>query len=63
MPVGQFNEEGFRGCVRTALKKGWRVELVAWEVGLSKMWAKEFGGEEKFRMIGLEKFAQDLLEM
>jgi hypothetical protein len=61
--VGQFNEEGFRGCVRTALKKGWRVELVAWEYGLSKSWAREFGGEERFKVIGLEKFAQDLLEI
>ncbi|KAA1472696.1 hypothetical protein DENSPDRAFT_930466 [Dentipellis sp. KUC8613] len=42
--VGQFNEEGFLGCVRTALKKGWRVELYAWEGGLSKAWGREFGG-------------------
>ena len=34
--VGQFNEEGFLGCVRLALKKGWRVELYAWEGGLSR---------------------------
>lgn len=33
--VGQFNEDGFLGPVRTALKRGWKVELYAWEDGLS----------------------------
>lgn len=69
--AGQFNEEGFLGCVRTALKKGWRVELYAWEIGLSKSWTKEFGGMkggegpygDRFRIVGLEPFAQDLLEI
>lgn len=62
--AGQFNEAGFRGCVRTALRKGWNVELYAWEIGLSRMWMKEFGGAgERFKIIGLEKFAVDLLEL
>jgi len=74
--VGQFNEEGFRGCVRTALKRGWRVELYAWENGMSRSWLSEFGSGtssspedgtgpygNRFRIIGLEKFAQDLLEL
>ncbi|KAL5504953.1 hypothetical protein ACEPAH_7616 [Sanghuangporus vaninii] len=87
--VGQFNADGFLGAVRTALKKGWRVELYAWEYGLSKAWVKEFGGSgttssvggtagngrtdvevkldgpygDRFRIVGLEKFAQDLLEI
>jgi hypothetical protein len=73
--VGQFNADGFLGAVRTALRKGWRVELYAWEFGLSKAWAKEFGGGDetsettpgpygdKFKIVGLEKFAHDLLEM
>lgn len=81
--AGQFNVDGFRGAVRTALRKGWRVELYAWEYGLSRAWVKEFGGSggsdsgsdgkgktssqsgygDRFRIIGLEKFAQDLLEM
>ncbi|TDL18993.1 hypothetical protein BD410DRAFT_774362 [Rickenella mellea] len=61
--VGQFNEEGFLGCVRTALKKGWHVELYAWELGLSKAWSREFGGMKGFSVIGLEKFGQDLLEL
>lgn len=87
--AGQFNADGFLGAVRTALRKGWRVELYAWEYGLSKAWVKEFGGAgsttsvngatgngrtdveaqldgpygDRFRIVGLEKFAQDLLEI
>ncbi|THH01729.1 hypothetical protein EW145_g6862 [Phellinidium pouzarii] len=83
--AGQFNADGFRGAVRTALRKGWRVELYAWEYGLSRAWAKEFGngggsgsgsdahgkagigGEnpygDRFKIVGLEKFASDLLEL
>lgn len=65
--VGQFNEEGFLGCVRTALKKGWRVELYAWEEGLSRSWRREFSevyrASGQFRIVGLEKFAGDLLDM
>ncbi|EJD07946.1 uncharacterized protein FOMMEDRAFT_164754 [Fomitiporia mediterranea MF3/22] len=96
--AGQFNADGFLGAVRTALKKGWRVELYAWEYGLSKAWVKEFGAgctgvgttdnaedarspvassrmdsdasaqgaynyADRFRIVGLEKFAQDLLEI
>ena len=64
--VGQFNEEGFLGCVRTALKKGWRVELYAWEGGLSRSWKREFGEgpyRHRFRIHGLNKFGQDLLEV
>jgi len=41
--VGQFNEDGFLGGVRTALKRGWKVELYAWEGGLSRAWRREFG--------------------
>ncbi|KAH6910006.1 hypothetical protein BKA70DRAFT_182901 [Coprinopsis sp. MPI-PUGE-AT-0042] len=41
--VGQFNEDGFLGPVRLALRKGWKVELYAWEDGLSKSWRREFG--------------------
>lgn len=41
--VGEFNEDGFLGTVRTALRRGWKVELYAWEGGLSGRWKKEFG--------------------
>lgn len=61
--VGQFNEDGFLGCVRTALKKGWRVELYAWEGGLSRAWSREFGDNELFKIYMLDKYASDLLEM
>ena len=61
--VGQFNEDGFLGCVRTALKKGWRVELYAWEGGLSRAWSREFGSDKRFKIHMLDDYAQDLLEM
>ena len=63
--VGQFNEEGFRGCVRTALKKGWRVELYAWEGGLSRTWVREFAEgswASRFRIIPIDGFGADLLD-
>ena len=63
--VGQFNEEGFRGCVRTALKKGWRVELYAWEGGLSRTWVREFAegsSASRFRIIPIDGFGADLLD-
>ena len=61
--VGQFNEDGFLGCVRTALKKGWKVELYAWEGSLSKAWMREFGGNDRFVIHALDRFAMDLLEL
>lgn len=63
--VSQFNEEGFRGCVRTALKKGWRVELYAWESGLSRTWVREFAEgswASRFRIIPIDGFGGDLLD-
>ncbi|KAI0049349.1 hypothetical protein FA95DRAFT_1516116 [Auriscalpium vulgare] len=64
--VGQFNEEGFLGCVRTALKKGWRVELYAWEGGLSRAWVREFAEAPawagKFRIVPMDGFGSDLLD-
>jgi len=62
--MGEFNEDGFVGCVRSALKKGWKVELYAWRECLSRVWEKEFGNSEwkdRFRIIGLEKYGGDLL--
>ncbi|RDB29820.1 hypothetical protein Hypma_013891 [Hypsizygus marmoreus] len=64
--VSQFNEDGFLGPIRIALKNGWRVELYAWETGLSRAWRREFGeGSEwersgMFRIIFLEQFAESL---
>ncbi|KAL4063423.1 hypothetical protein V8B97DRAFT_1864026 [Scleroderma yunnanense] len=64
--VGQFSDEGFLGPVRTALKKGWKVELYAWEDGLSRAWKREFAEgsyRDRFRIIKMEDFAGDLLEL
>ncbi|KAF7976139.1 hypothetical protein HWV62_7439 [Athelia sp. TMB] len=64
--VGQFNEDGFLGPVRTALKKGWRVELYAWAEGLSKAWRREFGEgpyKDRFKVIDMETFGVDLMEV
>ncbi|KAI1798290.1 hypothetical protein LXA43DRAFT_876430 [Ganoderma leucocontextum] len=61
--VGQFNEDGFLGCVRTALKKGWRVELYAWEGGLSRAWSREFGENERFKVYMLDAYVMDLVEI
>jgi hypothetical protein len=64
--VGQFNDDGFLGPVRTALKKGWRVELYAWEEGLSRAWKREFGDgpwKDRFVVIGMEQFGADLVEV
>ncbi|KDR70201.1 hypothetical protein GALMADRAFT_891390 [Galerina marginata CBS 339.88] len=66
--MGQFNEDGFLGPVRTALRRGWKVELYAWEDGLSRAWRREFGvGSEwgrkgMFQVIGMEQFASGLVE-
>ncbi|KAJ2936174.1 hypothetical protein H1R20_g920, partial [Candolleomyces eurysporus] len=66
--VGQFNEDGFLGPVRTALKRGWKVELYAWEDGLSRSWRREFGENSEwgkkglFSIIPLEQFATSLVE-
>ncbi|TEB25066.1 hypothetical protein FA13DRAFT_1260904 [Coprinellus micaceus] len=66
--VGQFNEDGFLGPVRTALKRGWKVELYAWEDGLSRAWRREFGENSEwgkkglFRIIPLEQFATSLVD-
>jgi hypothetical protein len=35
----QFNRDGFVGCVRQAVHRGWRVELVGWEEARSRTWA------------------------
>ncbi|KAI6135869.1 hypothetical protein EV401DRAFT_2062928 [Pisolithus croceorrhizus] len=64
--VGQFNDEGFLGPVRTALKKGWKVELYAWEDGLSRAWRREFSEgpyKDRFSIIKMEDFAYDLLDV
>ncbi|KIJ49263.1 hypothetical protein M422DRAFT_45163 [Sphaerobolus stellatus SS14] len=66
---GQFNEDGFVGAVRTALKKGWNVELYAWASGVSGVWRrieedKENGkdGRGRFKVWTIDSFGSDLVE-
>lgn len=70
----QFNREGFLGCVRQAVERGWRVELVGWEEGRSRAWGdlvadirsrrRMQGGAGKggLFMISLEKWGWDLFD-
>ena len=61
---GQFNEDGFVGVVRTALNKGWMVELYAWGGGTSNAWRKvaDEAGRGKLRIWQMDPYAGDLLE-
>jgi len=67
---GQFNEDGFVGAVKTALNKGWNVELYAWQSGISGMWKKvadEWGGKDsqgkgRFLVQTIDKFGADLVQ-
>jgi hypothetical protein len=75
--AGEFNEEGFVGPVSIALRRGWRVELYAWEDGLSRVWKRVF--EEwledetgcdvdnpkrgMFKIVGLEQFGAELVKL
>ncbi|KIK96848.1 hypothetical protein PAXRUDRAFT_825536 [Paxillus rubicundulus Ve08.2h10] len=64
--VGEFSDEGFLGPVLLALQRGWKIELYAWEEGLSRAWKREFSDgpwKEKFRIIKMEDFGEDLLEV
>lgn len=64
--IGQFSDQGFLGPIRVALKKGWKVEIYAWEDGLSKAWKREFGHgpyKDRFMIVGMEKYGADLLEI
>jgi hypothetical protein len=70
----QFNREGFLGCVRQAVERGWRVELVGWEEGRSRAWGdlaadirsrrRMQGGAGKggLFMVSLEKWGWDLFD-
>ncbi|WPH00188.1 Hypothetical protein R9X50_00301100 [Acrodontium crateriforme] len=58
--------QGFMAMVERALKKGWKVELVSWSANISMMyrkkeWAKAWG--EQFKVIFLDDYAEELLDM
>jgi hypothetical protein len=65
----QFNPDGFIGCVRRAVERGWRVELVGWEDTTSRAWIElrslvvDVEGGPGLTIIGLERWGMDLLEM
>ncbi|KAF8587640.1 hypothetical protein K439DRAFT_1658968 [Ramaria rubella] len=62
---GQFNEDGFVGVVKTALNKGWMVELYAWAGGISNIWRKvaEEEGRGKLKIWEMDPYAGDLQEI
>lgn len=56
---------GFFKMVERALKKGWTVEIVAWSLGISRQYRdpafrRHWG--EKFRIVELDDFAEDLID-
>ncbi|KAI7507703.1 hypothetical protein KC347_g6651 [Hortaea werneckii] len=57
---------GFMAMVERALKKGWKVELVSWSKNISLMysrreWTQTWGN--RFKIIYLDDYAEELLEM
>jgi hypothetical protein len=57
---------GFMVNVERALKKGWKVELVSWSKNISqaykkRQWSEAWG--RRFRIVGLDDYAEELLEM
>ncbi|THX69307.1 hypothetical protein D6D05_09066 [Aureobasidium pullulans] len=58
--------EGFLRMAERALKKGWKVELVSWSKNISQAykkaaWTKKWDG--RFRVIELDDYAEELLDM
>ena len=58
--------EGFLRMAERALKKGWKVELVSWSKNISlaykkAAWQKKWDG--RFRIIELDTYAEELLDM
>ncbi|GAB7344366.1 hypothetical protein MBLNU457_2227t1 [Dothideomycetes sp. NU457] len=58
--------QGFMVMVERALKKGWAVELVSWSMNISQMYKRQaFRGKwgDKFKIIELDDYAEELLDM
>ncbi|KAK3703053.1 hypothetical protein LTR37_014664 [Vermiconidia calcicola] len=58
--------QGFMAMAERALKKGWTVELVSWSKNISAMytrkgWTDAWG--DRFRIITLDDYAEELLDM
>ncbi|KAL1902361.1 hypothetical protein Sste5346_001340 [Sporothrix stenoceras] len=58
--------DGFLKHVERALGRGWCVELLSWKMGISNAWReleRKQKGTGRFRIIELDKYAEDLLDM
>jgi hypothetical protein len=58
--------DGFLKTLERALKHGWTVELLSWSRSISALytkrsWSKQWG--DRFRIIPLDEYAEDLLDM
>ncbi|QRV78402.1 hypothetical protein RhiJN_06417 [Ceratobasidium sp. AG-Ba] len=68
----QFNPDGFTGCVKRAVERGWRVELVAWDQGVNRVWREleqevkatpAARGRGSFVIISLEEWVTELIDV
>lgn len=58
--------QGFMVMVERALKKGWNVELVSWSKNISQMYRKPAFMDKwgtKFKIVELDEYAEELLDM
>lgn len=66
--ASQYNEHGFVGCVREALKRGWKVELWAFRNGMSRSWVEtakreKWTKEGGFVLWALDNWLDELTEL
>ena len=58
--------QGFMAMAERALKKGWTVELVSWSKNISTMYKRREwvqAWRERFRIVMLDDYAEELLDM
>lgn len=66
--ASEYNPEGFLGCAKKALIRGWDVEVVSFGSGLSDRWASMMGasrvgkkGSGALRVVDLEGWGEELV--
>ncbi|KAG8880812.1 hypothetical protein FRB97_009176 [Tulasnella sp. 331] len=69
----QFNPQGFLGCVKKAVERGWKVEVVGWDEGRSRAYGELMGEVERgevgrdaggsLSIISLDRWGLDLIEV